>query len=173
MLIFAEFLQIIPVSSCCWKWKANIITRWEEPLCLQLTNGCVTHGKGSAPQYTQPDSGTQAGSPRWLRTFPHLGSSFHRSAARRRAQRSRPGSGRLVYLSRWRDGGWGESQPSCSADPRLSVLSFTSNWFDSPERLWKRVHNGVSDQMTITWAEGYDNNSNRVDAVDPSSFQNH
>lgn len=146
-LFFAEFLQIKPVSCCCWKWKANIITKWKEPLCLQLTNGCMTHGKGSAPQYTLPDSGTQAGSPRWLGTFLRLSSNFHRSAARRRAQRSRAGSGRLVYLSRWRDGEWGEShrRPSCPVDPRLSLLSFRSNWFDSPEHLWKRVHSGVSD----------------------------
>lgn len=106
MLIFAEFLLIKPVSCCCWKWKANIIIKWKEPLCLQLAKSCVTHGKGSAPQYTLPDSGTQAGSPRWLRTFPHLSNSFHRCAARRKAQRNRRGSGRLVYLRRWRDKEW-------------------------------------------------------------------
>lgn len=103
---------------------------------LQLTSGCVTHGRGSAPQYTQPDSGTRAGSRRWLRTSPHSSNSSHRSAARRRAQRSRPGSGRLVYLSRGRVGGWGEGGQRRPVLLRWSLLSLTSNWFDSPRTPW-------------------------------------
>lgn len=98
------FLRIKPVPGGCWKCKANTIRKWKGLLCLQLTDGCVTHGKGNAPQYTLPDSGTRAGSPRWHRTFPHSSSSSHRSAARRTAQRSPPGSGRWAYLSRWGDG---------------------------------------------------------------------